>query len=145
MRIMDEQIRKRWRALQAAMTDEIFHFASACDRIFEQGLGVAPFPGTAAVLRDRQQRRQLWLQLWCRIADMISAHEAGYVRAFPQNAEWASQAVEFLRANLLEFQRKLRVQHSDMPEIVELRLDPATERHYATVAPFVAGAKGMPS
>jgi hypothetical protein len=143
--IMVEQMKRWWRVLRRAISSEILDFASAYDPGFKRDLGVTPRPGTTAAFRDPQQKRQLWIELWCRIAEMIAVHEAGYVRAFPNNAEWASRAVEFMRAGLLDFQRKLRVQHSDMPEIGELRLDPATGRHYAAVTPIVAERKGMPS
>jgi len=145
MTVMAEQITKRWKILRRAVCDEILDFASGYDPGFERDLGVFPRPGTRAALRDPQQKQQLWLAVWCRISDMIAAHETGYVRAFPSKAEWASRASEHLRAGLLDFQRKLGVQHSDMPEIKELRLDPATGRHYAVVGPAVPQATGLPS
>lgn len=127
--------------LEREISRQILDFASAYSPGFERSLGVVPRPGTKAALRDPQLKRQLWPELWCRIADMMAVHEAAYVRAFPDKAVWASQAVAFLSAGLLDFQRKLRVEHL-MPEIEALRLDPATGRHSAVIHAAIPQEQG---
>jgi hypothetical protein len=127
--------------LEREISRQILDFASAYSPGFERSLGVVPRPGTKAALRDPQLKRQLWPELWCRIADMMAVHEAAYVRAFPDKAVWASQAVAFLSTGLLDFQRKLCVEHL-MPEIEALRLDPATGRHSAVIHAAISQEPG---
>ena len=57
---------------------------------------------------------------------MIAAFEAEHVRSAPDDAAWAARAAKFLHEKLLDFQRKLRVEHPDMPELEDLRVDAAT-------------------
>lgn len=65
---------------------------------------------------------------------MRSSAGAEHVRSIPHEAAWASRAAEFMRARLLEFQRKLRVEHADMPELEELQLDATTGKYRPRVS-----------
>lgn len=145
MNVMHEQLKNRWGVLRRAVSNEVVDFLAGYHPGFERALGVSPRPGTKAALRDPQQKQHLWLEMWCRIADMIGAHETGYVRAFPHRAEWASRAAARLRNGILSFQQGLALEHSDVPRIEELRLDAATGRYYAVVGSAVSQAQGEPS
>jgi hypothetical protein len=143
MTTIARQVEARWGDLLQAISDEIGAFETEyarepSARSFWGQVAVEPPREASADAVDPARKRRRWLDLWGTLADRIGEREAEHVRSAPGDAPWASLAGAFLRARLLEFQKKLRVQHPDLPEIAELPLDTARGRHRPRVSAFDA-------
>jgi hypothetical protein len=143
MTTIARQVKARWGDLLQAISEEIVAFEAEYARDPSArsfwGQVVAKPPGEASAdAVDPARKRRRWLDLWSTLADRIAEREAEHVRSAPTDAPWASLAGAFLRARVLEFQKKLRVEHPDLPEIEELPLDTATGRHRPRVSAFDA-------
>jgi hypothetical protein len=80
------------------------------------------------------RKRKRWSALWCKAADMVTAYETEYARSPPDHRVWAQRAADRMRAGLESKRRELHVIHSDMPEIVDLKIDPGTGKHHPVVS-----------
>ena len=83
-----------------------------------------------------ERKRERWRELWCKTADMVAAYEAEYARSPADHRVWAQRAADRMRAGLESKRRELHVIHSDMPEIVDVKIDRATGRHHVVVSPI---------
>ena len=141
MTTIARQVQARWGDLMQAITEESVAFQAEYARdpsarsFWGQVAGDPPRDASADAV-DPARKRRRWLDLWGTLADRIAEREAEHVRSAPGDAAWASLAGAFLRARLLEFQRKLHVEHPDLPEIEDFPLDTATGRHRPRVSAF---------
>lgn len=118
MATIARQVEARWGDLLQAIFEEIGAFEAEYARepfarSFWGQVAVEPPREPSADAVDPARTRRRWLDLWGTLADRIGEREAEHVRSAPGDAPWALLAGAFLRARLLEFPKKLRVQHPD--------------------------------